>query len=273
MRSPAGAAPGLDIEKSYDPYFFSRLAEIEDRHFWFRARRQVIESLIAQIAFSLPPGYRVLEVGCGTGSVLRVLESVCRRGVVVGMDLFAEALLFAHRRSSCRLIQGDVHALPFRTEFSLIGLFDVLEHLPDDQQVLSDLSHLLVPGGALVLTVPARKSLWSYFDETSRHCRRYESGELNHKLESAGYQVEYLTYYMAMIFPLIWGWRRLAAMTGPRQPSKAGRARDLTLREFRVLPLLNEFLYLLLTQESRLVKRRKILPIGTSLIAVCRKRL
>ena len=268
-RPPEESGPGY--RESYDPDFFPHLAEIEDRHFWFKARRQVVGSLLAQVTIGLPPGYRVLEVGCGTGNVLRVIERACRGGVAVGVDLFAEPLRYARRRSSCLLVQADVHALPFRTEFSVIGLFDVLEHLPDDEQVLSDLGSLLLPGGALLLTVPARKSLWSHFDEAARHCRRYELAELRRKLERTGYQVEYLTHYMAMVFPLIWGWRRLAAMRGLRSNS-AERARELTVRELRISPALNEVLHLLLALESRLLARRKILPIGSSLIAVCRKR-
>jgi SAM-dependent methyltransferase len=265
-------ADSVDSSGNYDPIFIPQLAEIEDRHFWFRTRKQVIGSLIAQITVGLPPGYRVLEVGCGTGSVLSTLADVCRGGVVIGVDLLTEALVYARRRSPGLLVQGDVHALPFRREMSVIGLFDVLEHLPDDQRALSDLGDLLVPDGALVLTVPAHKSLWSYFDEAARHYRRYEPAELRDKLHRAGYHVEYLTHYMAVMLPLAWAWRRLTALVDRRQSGKAERTRELTLRELRVLPVLNEFLRLLLAQEARLVARRKILPIGASLVAICRKR-
>src|SRR5262245_7133302 len=188
--------------QSYDPSFFARLFAIEDRHFWFCARNHVISTIVSQLTTDLTAGYRVLEVGCGTGNVLRFLERACPRGTVIGMDLFGEGLRYASHRTSCALVQGDMHAAPFAAQFELIGLFDVLEHLQDDRRVLNDLTGMLAPGGALLLTVPAHRSLWSYFDEASCHCRRYEPEELESKLRDAGYQVEYLTQYMASVFPL-----------------------------------------------------------------------
>lgn len=257
--------------QSYDPSYFPRLFAIEDRHFWFRARNRVIATLVGQVTAALRPGYRVLEVGCGTGSVLRVLERACTRGTLVGMDLFAEGLQYARQRTSCPLVQGDIQTSPFATTFELIGLFDVLEHLPDDMQVLGNLHALLAPGGTLLLTVPAHRSLWSYFDEASHHCRRYELAELESKLVGTGYQVEYLTQYMASIFPLVWLGRRLAAWLDRRPAGDAGRTHDLAARELRITPVFNEVVALLLAQEARIIARRHPLPIGTSLVAVARK--
>jgi SAM-dependent methyltransferase len=261
---------GRGAGESYDPDFFARLADIEDRHFWFASRSRVIASIMARVTRGLPPRYRVLEVGCGIGTILRVLEKTCRDGLVIGMDLFAEGLMHARQRSSCLVVRGDVHALPFRSAFHVIGLFDVLEHLPDDDAVLRGLRELLVPDGALVLSVPAHRCLWSHFDEAAHHCRRYEPAELRRKLNLAGYDVEHLTHCLATLFPLTWVWRRLAAMTTGR-PGDAGRARTLALRELRVVPILNECLRFLLDQELRLIAARRSLPIGTSLIAVCRR--
>lgn len=256
---------------SYDPSYFARLVAVEDRHFWFRARNQVISAVVSQIMADVASGYRVLEVGCGTGNVLRILEQACPRGTVVGMDLFTEGLQYGRRRTSCALVQGDMHMPPFNTQFDLVGLFDVLEHLSDDMRVLGDLYVMLVPGGALALTVPAHPSLWSYFDEASHHCRRYEPEELESKLVSAGFQIEYLTQYMASIFPIVWLGRRLAALFKGRADGGANRTRDLALDELRIVPVVNNLLTFLLIQEARLVTRRRRLPLGASLLAIARK--
>ena len=88
-------------------------------------------------------------------------------------------------------------------------MFDVLEHLPNDEAVLHNLHRLLKPDGYLMLTVPANRSLFSYFDEASHHHRRYEYDELECKLIQAGYRIEFMTYYMATIFPMVWLGRRL----------------------------------------------------------------
>ena len=272
MSRPAAAPPAPPTgHESYDPVFFAQLFAVEDRHFWFRSRNRVLATLVRQVTRGLPPGYRVLEVGCGTGNVLRMLDRVCPQGVVIGMDLFAEGLQYARRRTRRPLVRGDVHAAPFAVPFDVLGLFDVLEHLPDDRRVLADLAGLLRPGGRLLLTVPAYPALWSYFDEAAHHCRRYTPGDLDRKLRAAGYAVEYLTPYMAPLFPLVWLGRRVAALRAGRTADRAADAAALTSQEFRVTPGLNELAGAILTPEVRLIAHRRRLPIGTSLLAVARK--
>lgn len=251
--------------QSYDPAFFDLISAIEDRHFWFRSRNSIISRLVRQITREMEPGYLVLEVGCGTGKVLNGLQEVCSDGVVIGMDLFFEGLKHARRRTSCPLVRGDVQSLPFAKKFNLIGLFDVLEHLPDDMKVLADLHSLLSDEGMLILTVPAHPSLWSKFDESSHHCRRYKLEELKNKLILNGYQVEYFTYYMASIFPFVWLERRIKGLIDPRS------ANDQASDELRIMPVVNELFAWLLTQEARLIISRKRIPFGTSLIAIARK--
>lgn len=259
--------------RSYDPARFARLFAVEDRHFWFRARNHIIASLVSQITASLSPGYRVLELGCGTGNTLRVLEQACTHGMVVGMDLFADGLQYARRRVSCPLVQGDVHRPPFGIQFDLIGLFDVLEHLPDDIQVLHDLHAMLMSAGVLILTVPAHPSLWSYRDDVAHHFRRYKLTELKSKLVCTGYRVEYLTQYMASILPLVWVGRRLASLFDRYSVGDISRARGLDARELRITTVVNDLLALLLAQEARVITRRRQLPIGISLLALARKDL
>ncbi|HXM43430.1 MAG TPA: class I SAM-dependent methyltransferase [Bryobacteraceae bacterium] len=249
----------------YDPSHFARLVAVEDRHFWFRARNRIISLLAGQAVAELGAGYRVLEVGCGDGNVLRFLDKACPEGVVVGMDYFREGLAYARGRCSCPLVQGDLKLPPFRKTFHLIGIFDVLEHLPDDRQVLHDLWRLLDAQGRLLLTVPADPALWSAFDEAACHCRRYRKEELEQKLKECGYLVEYLTPYMAATYPLVWLSRRLGKGSGPDEMVRSVE------RDLRVIPVLNWMLSVVLSQEIQWIRRRRQLPTGTSLLAVARK--
>ena len=164
-----------------------------------------------------------------------------------------------------------MRALPFSTNFELIGIFDVLEHLPDDVKVLGYLDAMLVRGGTLLVTVPANPSLWSYVDEASHHYRRYTLSELEGKLACAGYKVEYLTHYMACIYPLVWLKRRLTGLVGLRTKDDPLTAHKLALGELRIVPVINSLLSFILFQEVRLIGRRHRLPIGTSLLAIARK--
>jgi len=266
-----GILADTNANRSFDPTYFEFLFDIEERHFWFRTRNRIISALVGQITASLEPGYRVLEVGCGTGNVLNVLEQACPNGIVVGMDLFIEGLQYARRRTSCPLVQGDMGRPPFNKQFDLIGLFDVLEHLPDDMQVLRNLNGMLVSGGALFITVPAHPSLWSYFDEASHHCRRYKTAELESKLIRAGYRVEYMTQFMMSIYPLVWTGRRLASLRKDVRLSDVDSMHVLASQELRIIPVVNELLGWLLERESLSIARRKRLPIGTSLLAIARK--
>jgi SAM-dependent methyltransferase len=267
LNPPKEPVPG----ESYDPDYFAPLFAIEDRHFWFQGRNPIISSIVRQLIKDMPSGYRVVEVGCGTGSVLRCLENVCADGHVYGLDLFREGLTYAQKRVECPLIQGDILNPPFGAQFDLIGMFDVLEHLPNDVEILRSLHAMLAPHGALVLTVPAYQSLWSYFDEASRHVRRYEKDQLFDRLEKAGFHVEYLSPYMMTIFPLVWLNRKLAMLHPGYVPGNDEMNHNLSSRELRITPVINELLTWMLSQEARLVLKRRKLPVGSSLIAVARK--
>ena len=266
MRQTVAGAGDSTAMGGYDPSFFEQLAEIEDRHFWFRARNRLILELSRKISRGLRPGYPVLEVGCGTGNVLRVLRQACPDGMVVGLELWFDGLRYAQKRGAGLLVQGDVRNCPFGKQFDLVGMFDVLEHLPEDQETLRSLCELLAPGGRLLLTVPAHQFLWSYFDEAAHHCRRYAAEEIREKLRAAGFEVEFLSQFMASIFPMVWAFRKLSGLR-----FGGGKARNLADEDFRVVPVVNPILTVLLNLEARWLASGRRLPLGTSLVVVARR--
>ena len=258
--------------QSYDPDHFAPLFEAEDRHFWFRSRNAIISALTEQIVAPLDKGYRVLEVGCGTGNVLRRLSTVCAGGSVIGMDLFIEGLAFARTRTSAPLVQGDVYYPPFSTQFDMIGLFDVVEHIEDDERVFNSLHGLLKPGGSLFVTVPAHMSLWSYFDTASHHCRRYEIPELTERLARAGFEIEYVTEFMTSLYPLVWLGRRVAAMMRGDKKITDEDAHQMSVNELRVIPVVNDLLTWALQRDVTRIKHRHRMSRGTSILALARKK-
>ena len=90
--------------QSYDPAYFKELFEVEDRHFWFRARNRMISVVVKQILSDPAESYKILEIGCGTGNVLRILDQACPAGMVIGADLFAQGLQYARQRTTCPLV-------------------------------------------------------------------------------------------------------------------------------------------------------------------------
>lgn len=252
----------------YNPEYYAPLWAAEDRHFWFRSRNSVLEQIVAAEVSTLPPGYRVLEVGCGTGYVLRMLQRVCAGGLVIGVDLLHEGLMLARRRSGARLVQGRIESPPFKEHFDLVGIFDTLEHVADDAAALHHLRALVKPGGALLVTVPAYQVLWSDFDVEAQHCRRYEPKMLNERLRAAGFTVEYLTPFMATLYPLARVGRLVSDLW--RRQSSPAAASSAVLEQLKIRPGVNGLLSFALSQEARLVSRRRQLPMGTSLLALAR---
>lgn len=254
-----------DAREGYSPSLFQKLADIEDRHFWFRFRNRLLSCLVRDLVETLPSGFRVLEAGCGNGNVLRFLSTSIRRGGLIGIDLFEEGLRLARQRSDALLVRGDVHASPFQCQFEIIGAFDVIEHLHDDHQALRDFHRLLSPGGLLVLTVPAHQTLWSYFDDASGHYRRYSRKALEETLEVCGFHLEFMTEFMMVLYPILWIGRRVSGwLRGPRTDEQS-------LADLRVIPGLNALLLSLLFWELPLIRRRIRIPLGSSLLAIARR--
>jgi SAM-dependent methyltransferase len=253
----------------YDPSFFADLATAEDRHFWFRARNRLIIELSRRICSPQQPVQMVLEVGCGTGNVLRALVKGCPHATVIGMELWFEGLRFAQKRTEAHLVQGDIRQCPLGRAFHLVGLFDVLEHLPREKEALQAIRMLLASDGRLMLTVPAHQALWSYFDEAAMHCRRYSPGEICERLREAGFEVEFVSQFMACIFPIVWWVRRArGARHRPRDPQSF---RIMAAKEFRIVPIVNKILNWLLALEALWIGSGHHLPIGTSLVVIARK--
>jgi SAM-dependent methyltransferase len=255
---------------AYSAEQFAPLFAAEDRHFWFRSRNRCIANALR----SLPDFAAirdVLEVGCGTGVVLAHLQRLFPAGRVVGMDLFEEGLNFARRRFQGTLIRGDIFETSFAQPFDLIGAFDVIEHLDEDENLLNRFWQLLRPGGHLILTVPAHLSLWSYFDEVAGHRRRYSPLELKRKLARAGFTGLFVTQFMGALFPAMWLKRRCLGDRTKLSRANAEQRQAAVESDLRVNPILNRFFELLLSPEPFLISRHIRLPVGTSLLTLAER--
>lgn len=233
-----------------------RLDPVEDRHFWFRRRRSLIAHLIAT---RVPDATSFCEVGCGNGSVLAHLATTLPDLRLCGVDASLAGLRHARRRlpPGTRLLQADATDLPLTGEFDAAGVFDVLEHLDDDEAVLHSLHRALRPGGRLFITVPQHPWLWSWVDDASHHRRRYRRCELVARLRGAGFAVEHCTSYLVWLMPTL-------LLTRRRRPDDIQQALELS-------PLADRFCDLITGGELLLTRFGWDHRWGGSLVAVARR--
>ena len=97
----------------------------------------------------------------------------------------------------------DARKVPFQGEFDVIGAFDVIEHIDEDEDVLREMYSAIKPGGGIILTVPQHDWLWSETDVYAHHKRRYSRKELRSKVERAGFRVEYMTSFVSVLLPAL----------------------------------------------------------------------
>ena len=215
-------------------------------------------------SLGLEPEAPILDIGCGTGGNL---ETLTRRGQAVGMDLSATALQLAHRRDLPRLLQGSALALPYASQsFALVTAFDVLYHrwITDDHLALAEIYRVIRPGGWLLITDSALPLLWSSHDEVYYARQRYTLGDIQHKLEEAGFEVQLCSYRNTLLLPLFL-LVRLALRWLPLSQNLNGQQ----------LPAawLNQLLIQIGTMETGWLRRGKKFPLGSSLICLSQKPL
>jgi SAM-dependent methyltransferase len=237
---------------------FPYIASVEDTHWWFRARNQIViwvlRSWIRQF-------FSFLEVGCGTGYVISGIAKAFPNSQLEATEYFEEGLIFARRRvARCVFRQLDATTMTEAGTYDCIGSFDVIEHIEKDELVLSNLYRALRPNGHLLLTVPQHPWLWSTADESAHHVRRYTAMELRDKAQKAGFCITYCTSFVSLLLPLM-----LIQRLSKRNPNY--NPDD----EFKVSPFLNTALYLVMQVELTLLKLGLRFPAGGSLLLLARK--
>lgn len=240
--------------------YFSELARLEEGSFWFRARNEIIVWALRKYA---PNFNSFLEIGCGTGYVLAGIASNFPVAKLYGSEIFTDGLAFASKRlPSVKLMQVDARRIPFINEFDVVGAFDLLEHIKEDEIALSQIHKALRPGGVMLLSVPQHAWLWSATDEYAFHERRYAAKEIHEKVKAAGFRVVRSTSFVTTLLP---------AMI----VSRAFQGRDSKnfdpSAEFKFNPVVNSFFERMLSIERTGIRLGISYAVGGSRLVVAKK--
>lgn len=256
---PAWAPEMANEGGGFHESFFAELARLEAGNFWFEARNAIIVRTLRRF---FPKLRSFLEIGCGTGFVLRGIARAFPEVRLVGTEIFIAGLPFAAARvPSASFAQMDARRLPYAAEFDVAGAFDVIEHIEEDVDVLENLKRAVKPGGGVIISVPQHKWLWSDIDKQSFHFRRYEKRELHERIEGVGLEIVYSTSFVSLLLPLMFLSRRRKSKSPELDAGRElglGRATNASLRAVMGI-------------ESLILATGLTLPVGGSRLVVARR--
>jgi SAM-dependent methyltransferase len=169
-------------------------------HFWIRRRFEVLQRLAGGLVAS---AREIAEIGCGHGLLQLQIEETYDRDVT-GFDLNEVALkLNVSRRSAINCYDIYQKDLALRGKFDLIFLFDVLEHIADEDGFLGAALFHLAPGGRIAVNVPVGMWAYSEYDIAVGHVRRYSIGSLRETAKRNNLEISKCTYWGLPLLPAL----------------------------------------------------------------------
>jgi 2-polyprenyl-3-methyl-5-hydroxy-6-metoxy-1,4-benzoquinol methylase len=192
------------------PEEYSKLSQIEKRHWFYSGKREIVRYWIWK---HLPKSRNLtlLDCGAGGGAFASEMSADLR---VTAMDDHEESLeLLRASLPPGGVVRGGCTQIPFPEDsFDIVTALDVLEHIPDDRKAVAEMIRVLKPGGILVLTVPALMSLWSDWDVSLHHQRRYLKNNLLPLMDVSVMRCIHAAYINVLAVPAIWLVRRVRSM-------------------------------------------------------------
>lgn len=256
---PSFAPEEATTDGGFKSEAFAVLANLETENFWFQARNRLIMWSLNRY---FPNMQRFLEIGCGTGFVLEEVSRSFPHALISGSEIQSAGLSFATARvPSAEFLQMDAKRMPYRAEFDVIGAFDVLEHIKEDEDVIKEIRNALVDGGGAIFTVPQHPWMWSSADEYACHVRRYRVGELREKLMRMGFRVKMETSFVSLLLP---------AMVASRWMKKDVPIHDINA-ELKLSKLINQSFLGVMAVERSLIKVGLRFPFGGSGLMIVEK--
>lgn len=241
---------------------YYEMFELEERYWWHVAKRRLVEMMIGKYVKGASK-LVFMDVGCGTGKLLQEVKRWRRWKRIVGLDGAQEALKLSRKRGIKNVKKADFEKkLPVKdASVGVITSLDVVEHIKNDQALIQEFNRMLVPGGWAIVTVPAYKKLWTYWDDMLGHKRRYRRSMLEKRFVKAGFKIEKISYFYSYLLPMALAFRALKSIS----PKWRGASDFVELPE-----QVNEGLLAMAKVEAMVVERVN-LPAGLSIVCVAKK--
>lgn len=240
---------------------YENLDRVEAQHWYYAGKRELVRRWIDRVQPPSPQSV-LLDCGAGTGRFAQEMSACCR---VLVLDDHEDALRMLRARFRAEQVlslAGDQVPLP-DASVDYVTALDVLEHVPDDAVVVRGFHRLLRTGGLAVVTVPASMALWSDWDVSLHHFRRYHRAQLKALFPTGDWEVVYANYTNVLVYPVVWWIRRWRGWF-PGRPAQSERAED------KLPPAwLNRVMRI---QFVALALARIPWPFGVSLLLVAKKR-
>ncbi len=251
------------MSDGFNSHYFKDLYQLEENNFWFRARNKIIISAMKKFSRT-PVSY--FEIGCGTGYVTQAVQQAFPDCQITGSEMFAEGLQYAKSRMpTATFIQADATQLANPASADIVGIFDVLEHIEDDNKVLQSIHNMLKPDGLLFLTVPQHEWLWSDQDDIACHVRRYQAKDLHAKLRSNGFTILQSTSFVTLLLPLMF----ISRLRKNKKINKTYESNPTS--ELSLPPFVNRIFYFFMNIDLMLINAGIKLPFGGSRLIVAKK--
>jgi SAM-dependent methyltransferase len=242
---------------------YANLEKVERDNWYYAGKREMVRRWLGR-AGPLAADGTLLDCGAGTGRFAEEMAAHCR---VLVLDDHEESLRLLRTRfkpEQILTLSGERIPLPDGA-VNYVTALDVLEHVPDDAAVVREFRRLLPVGGIAAVTVPASMALWSDWDVSLHHFRRYDRAGLRALFPPAEWEIVYVNYTNVVLYPVVWGvrkWRLVRRRLGFAEPTS--RAEDrLPPRWINAL---------LRTMFAGMAQWRVPFPFGVSLLLIARRR-
>lgn len=238
--------------------------EMEDMSFWYQHRNECLVE--AMKANGFPRDF--LDIGGGNGITALAMQQAGYDVTLV--EPYASGIANARKRGIRKTVQSTLEDYVNETTGAApaAGFFDVMEHIADDKAFLKNINRLLLPGGQIMLTVPAFQSLWSENDVQLGHFRRYTLEKLSKLLAEAGFETTYQSYFFSLVWLPMWFARVLPEKFGIRKNNTPEKKRN---EHMAGRPGTARLLRKMLSWETNAIRNKSRIPFGTSCLIVARK--